>query len=155
MKMRVRTRADSKKGRGDFAGDKPTVLTLLRRSDRYVRFLVCKNLEDADEDIAEHGDGSVILCATDYSIYDGIDDKEGVDGHLAVTHSDTYVIGDAHTNTCENRHSFLRQWPAKFRGVSKHHLQKYLDFLALNSTHRQTGSRNCCVTMYRDQRRIL
>jgi len=42
-----------------------------------------------------------------------------VDGHLAVvTHSETYVIGDAHTNTCENRHSFLRQWLAKFRGVS-------------------------------------
>ncbi len=41
---------------------------------------------------------------------------------VAVTHSDTYVIGDAHTNTCENCHSFLRQWLAKFRGVSKHHL---------------------------------
>jgi len=25
----------------------------------------------------------------------------------------------------------LRQWLAKFRGVSKHHLQKYLGFLAL------------------------
>ena len=50
---------------------------------------------------------------------------------LAVTHSDTYVIGDAHTNTCENRHSFLRQWLAKFRGVSKHHLQKYLGFFGL------------------------
>jgi len=60
-----------------------------------------------------------------------IEEMEGVDGHLAVTHSDTYVIGDAHTNTCENRHSFLRQWLAKFRGVSKHHLQKYLDFLTL------------------------
>ena len=41
------------------------------------------------------------------------------------------VVGDAHTNTCENRHSFLRQWLAKFRGVSKHHLQKYLCLLAL------------------------
>jgi transposase-like protein len=28
-------------------------------------------------------------------------------------------------------HSFLRQWLAKFRGVSKHHLQKYLGFLGL------------------------
>ena len=88
-------------------------------------------MEDADEDIAEYGDGSVILCTDDYTIYDGIEDKEGVDGHLAVTHSDTYVIGDAHTNTCENRHSFLRNWLRRFRGVSKHHLQKYLDFLAL------------------------
>jgi transposase-like protein len=56
-----------------------------------------------------------------------IEDLEGVDGHLSVTHSDTSVIGDAHTTTCENRHSFLRQWLAKFRGVSKHHLQKYRD----------------------------
>jgi hypothetical protein len=54
--------------------------------------------------------------------------RGGGDGHLAVTHSDTYVIGDAHTDTCENRHSFLRQPLAKFRGVSKHHLQKYLNF---------------------------
>jgi transposase-like protein len=120
-----------KKGRGDFEGDKPPVLTLVRRSDGRVRFLVCEDLEDTDEDIAEYSDESVILCTDDYSIYDGIEDKEGVDGHLAVTHSDTYVIGDAHTNTCENRHSFLRQWLAMFRGVSKHHLQKYLNFLAL------------------------
>jgi len=38
---------------------------------------------------------------------------------------------ESEVNTCENRHSFLRQWLAKFRGVSKHHLQKYLNFLAL------------------------
>jgi len=106
-------------------------LTLVRRSDGQVRFLVCKNLENADEEIAAYGDGSVILCTDGYSIYEDIEEKEGVDGHLAVTHSDTYVIGDAHTNTCENRHSFLRQWLAKFRGVSKHHLQNYLNFLAL------------------------
>ncbi|WP_094192396.1 IS1595 family transposase [Haloparvum sedimenti] len=126
-----RSRGLKKKGRGRFESDKPPVLTLVRRSDGRVRFLVCKNLQGTDEDIAEYGDGSVILCTDDYSIYDGIENKEGVDGHLAVTHSDTYVIGDAHTNTCENRHSFLRQWLAKFRGVSKHHLQKYLNFLAL------------------------
>jgi len=65
-------------------------------------------LEDTDEDIAEYGDGSIILCTDSCSIYEHIDEKEGMDGHLAVTHSDTYVIGDAHTNTCENYHSFLR-----------------------------------------------
>ncbi|EMA54409.1 hypothetical protein C450_06260 [Halococcus salifodinae DSM 8989] len=82
-------------------------MTLVRRDDGRVRFLVREDLQDADEDIAEYGDGSVILCTDGYTIYDDIEDKEGVDGHLAVTHSDTYVIGDAHTNTCENRHSFL------------------------------------------------
>jgi len=94
-------------------------------------------LEDADENIAEYSDGTVILCRDGSSIYEDIEEKEGVDGHLTVTHSDTYVIGDAHTNTFENRHSFLRQWLAKFRGVSKHHLQKYLNFLALKLNSRE------------------
>ena len=106
-------------------------MTLVCRDDGRVRFLVCYDLQNADKDIAEYGDGSVILCTDGYIIYDDIEDKEGVDGHLAVTHSDTHVIGDGHTNTCENRHSFLCQWLAKFRGVSKRHLQKYLGFLGL------------------------
>ena len=107
------------------------MLTLVRHPHGRVRSLVCDDLQDVDEEIAEYGDGSVILCTDGYTVHDDIEDKEGVDGHLAVTHSDTYVIGDAHTNTCENRHSFLRQWLAKFRDISKHHLQKYLRFLAL------------------------
>ncbi len=28
---------------------------------------------------------------------------------LAVNHPETYVIGDAHVNTCENRHGFVGQ----------------------------------------------
>ena len=110
-----------------------------------------KDLQDADEYISEYSDGSVILCTDGYTIYEDIEEVEGVDGHLAVTHSDTYVIGDAHTNTCENRHSFLRQWLAEFRGVSKHHLQKYVGFLALklnslaeDGTSRRRRSRQEC-----------
>ena len=106
-------------------------MTLVRRSDGRVRFLVRENLQDADEEIAEYGDGSVILCTDQYDIYDGIEAHDGVDGHLAVNHSNHFVVGDAHTNSCENRHSFVRQWLGKFRRVSKHHLQGYLDFLAL------------------------
>lgn len=98
---------------------------------RTVEFLVRENLQDVDEEIAEKGDETVILCPDDYTIYDDIDEYDGTDAHLAITHDDTYVIGDAHVNSCENRHSFLRQWLAKFRGVSKHHLQGYLNFLAL------------------------
>ena len=100
----------------------PPVLTLVRYPDGRVQFLVRDDLKDAAKEIAEYGAGSVIRCTDRYDIYDDIEDEEGVDGHLAVTHSGTYMIGDAHVNTCENRHSFLRQWLAKFRGVSKHHL---------------------------------
>ena len=108
-------------------------MTLVRRSDGRVRFLVREDLEDIDEDIVEYGDEDdpAILCTDQYSIYDGIDEYDGIDAHLAITHDDTYVIGDAHVNSCENRHSFLRQWLAKFRGVSKDHHQGYLNFLAL------------------------
>jgi hypothetical protein len=84
-------------------------MTLVRRSDGRVQFGVRKNLGDADEDTAEYGDGSVILCPDEYTIYEGIDDEKQINAHLAITHHDTYVIGDAHVNTCENRHSFLRQ----------------------------------------------
>ena len=69
------------------------MLTVVRHPDGRFGFLVCKDLEDADEDIV---------------------------------HTETH-----HTNTCKNRHSFLRQWLAKFRGVWKHHLQRYLHFLEL------------------------
>ena len=64
------------KGRGDFDSDKPPVLSLVRRDDRRVRFLVCKNLQDADEGITEYGDGSVILCTEGYDIYDGTKELE-------------------------------------------------------------------------------
>ena len=110
-------------------------MTLVRRSDGRARYLVRETLQDVDEEIAELGDGSVILCTDDYTIYDDINEYDGIDAHLAITHDDTYVIGDAHVNSCENRHSFIRQWLARFRGVSKHYLQGYLDFLSL----RQNG----------------
>jgi len=35
---------------------------------------VRETLQDVDEEIAELGDGSVILCTDDYTIYDDIDE---------------------------------------------------------------------------------
>jgi hypothetical protein len=54
-------------------------LTLVRRDDGRVKFAVRNDLEDTDEDIAEYGDGSVILCIDDYTIYDGINEYEQID----------------------------------------------------------------------------
>ena len=106
-------------------------MILVRRSDGRVRFLVREDLRDVGEGIAEYGDESVTLCTDDYGIYNEIEDNDGIDGRLAIGHSETYVIGDAHVNMCENRHGFARQWLGKFRGVSKHYLRGYLDFLGL------------------------
>lgn len=98
----------SREGRGNFEGDKPSVLMLAGRSDRRVRFIIRKDMQEAGEGIAAYDDRSVTLCTDGYSIYGDIEQKEQVDDHLVVTHSDTSVIGDAHTNTHENRHSFFR-----------------------------------------------
>ena len=51
-----RVTVGSKKGRGTFESDKPPVVTLVRRSDGRVRFLVREDAEDVDEDIVEYGD---------------------------------------------------------------------------------------------------
>jgi transposase-like protein len=128
-----RVTVGSKNGRGTFESDKPPVVTLVRRSDGRVRFLVREDLEDVDEDIVEYGDEDdlAILCTDQYSISDGIDEHNEIDGHLAINQNEHYVVGDAHTNSCENRHSFLRNWLRRFRGVSKHHLQGYLNFFSL------------------------
>jgi hypothetical protein len=66
-----------KKGRGDFEGDKPLDLTFVRRSDGRVRFILYKDPQEADEEIAAYGDGSVILCTDGYSIYEDIEEKGG------------------------------------------------------------------------------
>ncbi len=118
-------------------------MTLVRRSDGQVRFLVRENLQSVDENIAECGNRNVILCTDDYRIYNEIDDFDAIDGHLAVNQSETYMIGDIHMNMCENRHGFVRQWLERFRDVSKHHLQRYLDFLDLQLNAAKDWFRNC------------
>jgi len=49
-----------------------------------------------------------------------------------------FARGDVHVNTCENRHSFLRPYMAKYRGVSVKYLQGYLDYLALILNYKNT-----------------
>ena len=67
-------------------------MTLVRRSDGRVRFLVRENLQDVGEEIAEYGDESVILYTDDYGIYNEIEDNDGIDGQMAVNHSETICL---------------------------------------------------------------
>jgi len=48
--------------------------------------LVRDDLEDVDENIVEYGDETVIICTDQYSIYDGIDEYDEIDGYLAINH---------------------------------------------------------------------
>jgi len=62
-----------------------------------------------------------------------------VKGHDFVNHSKReFARGDVHVNSCENRHSFLRSYMSKYRGVSFRWLQGYLDLLALKLNNKQT-----------------
>lgn len=88
LKRRVHRSAGSKKVRGIFDTFKPPVVTLIRWSDGRIRFLVQKNLQDVDEDIAQCGNGTVILCTDQYTIYDGINNYDKIDRHLAIKYDD-------------------------------------------------------------------
>ena len=62
-------------------------------------------MQAADEDVAAHASQNEILCTDQYGIYDDLDDRDGIDAHLAINHDDHFVLGDARVNHCENRHS--------------------------------------------------
>ena len=79
----------------------------------------------------------------------GVDEYDEIDGHLVINHEEHYVVGDAHTNSYENHHSFLRNWLQRFRGVSKHHLQGYLDFLNLTLNTDQWFEKILSTDFYR------
>jgi hypothetical protein len=66
--------------------------------------------------MVEYGDedGLAILCTDQYNIYDGIDESDEIDRHLAINHDDHYMVRDAYTNNCENCHSFLHNWLRRF-----------------------------------------
>lgn len=90
-----------------------------------------QNLQHVKTEIKNRATGEVVLNTDDYTIYKGITALDAVKEHHVVDHSKTYAKGDVHVNTCENRHSFVRSWLPKFRGVSKWYLQGYLDFFGL------------------------
>jgi len=63
-------------------------VTLVCRSDGGVEFLVRESPQDVDVEIADRADEMV--CTDDYTIYDDINEYDGIDAHLAITHEDMY-----------------------------------------------------------------
>lgn len=90
----------------------------------------------------------MILCTDQYGIYNEIDDRDGITAHLAINPDEHFVLGDAYVNHCENRHSSLRGWLRRFRGVSKHYLQQQLDFFALPGNDERWFSTTISADVY-------
>lgn len=81
-----------------------------------VRVLVYTTLQNADDDIAEYGDGSVICCIDDYTVYNEIK-KEWMDSYLTATTTPIPTLLAMLTQNCENR--ILLSLVAGEVGVSK------------------------------------
>lgn len=90
--------------------------------DGRVRVLVYRTLQNADDDIAEYGDGSVIFCIDDYTVCDEIK-KEWMDGYLAATTTPIPTLLVMFTQNCENR-ILLSLVAGEVEGCPKHHLQR-------------------------------
>jgi hypothetical protein len=122
-----------KKERGTFESDKPPVVTFVR-----------ENLADGDEDIVEYGDEDdpAILCTDQDSISDGTDESDEIDVHPVINHDEHYVVGDAHTNSCENRHSFLCNLVGKVPRRLKTPLTGLFELLQPHTQHRPVVREN-------------
>lgn len=127
-----RRRGLKKRGRGTYEKDKPPVMTFTERRGK-TRFFVKKNLskEETNNLLKSICEGKVVINTDEYSIYEGLNDLENVKEHKSVNHSKEYAKEGVHVNTAENRHGFLRTWLRKFRGISKHNIEKYLLFFEL------------------------
>jgi len=92
---------------------------------------VCENLQEADEDISEHGDGSVILCTDGYTIYEDIEETEGWTAIWpSPTPTPTSSVTPTQTLARTATVSFASGWQSSVasRSITS---KKYLRFLAL------------------------
>lgn len=115
------------------------MVTIVVRKTKKVKFTVFENLKNFHRKINKHLTGKVTAITDDYTIYNRLKELEKVEEYLTVKHSEgEYAKGEVHVNGCENRHSFVRSFLVKYRGVSKHRLQGYLNFLSLKLNERHT-----------------
>ncbi|WP_458188888.1 IS1595 family transposase [Haladaptatus sp. NG-WS-4] len=123
-----RSRGLSKRGRGTYAKDNPTVFTLVDRgSDQ--RYVV--PAKSADETtvrllLALSEEESLIVYTDGFRAYDPREDDENFHREAVIHGEGEYVDGDAHVNTCESHASLARRWLSPHRGVSKDKLTAYL-----------------------------
>jgi len=103
----------------------------VERGTRDTILVVEKNLskELIRQKIETHCEGPIKAFTDDYTIYTGLEEHPDVIEHHIINHSQKeYSDGETHVNTCENRHSLLRQYLRIFRGVSKKYLNRYVKF---------------------------
>jgi len=114
-------------GRGNRAGDKEAVLSLVERGGRVRSFHLPEVTAATLKPILEAQVNRASFLMTDEA-HRYVEIGMAFAGHEAVAHSmDEYVRGEAHTNTVENYYSILKRGiTGVYHHVSQEHLKRYL-----------------------------
>jgi len=108
---RLRSRGLSKRGRGSYTKDKPTVFTLVGRgSDQ--RYLI--PAKSADEPtvrflLGDREEESLTVYTDGFRAYNPPEEDENFQRKAVIHREGEYVDGDAHVNTCEIHASLARR----------------------------------------------
>jgi transposase-like protein len=98
------------------------------------------------EQIKAHVDPVARLITDELAAYKNLP-KHGYMLHDVVNHSETYVIGDIHTNNIENVWSIIKRGIyGVYRNVSKKYLQAYIDEYSFRFNYRNQN-RNMFYTL--------
>jgi len=123
-----RSRGLSKRGRGNYAEDKPPVFTLTDRGSDQRYAIPAKSADESTVrlllDTCE--EESLTVYTDGFRAYDPLEGDESYQREAVIHGEGEYVDGDAHVNTCESHASLVRRWLSPHRGVSKDKLTPYL-----------------------------
>ena len=132
----ARRRGLKKRGRGDWASDKPPVAAIVQRNGQ-LRVRVCRNLQQDTFRpwlLACLRRGATVYTDS-YAIYLFLT-QAGFQHHTVNHSAGEYARGQVHVNTTEGLWSLLRPYLRAFRGVSKVYLPLYVAVFAFIHQYR-------------------
>lgn len=126
-----RTRRLSRRGRGNFANDRPPVLGMVGRQSQQVRLQVIPDTAHATLDrlICQWTQTDTLVYSDAWQGYDDLTRAQAQVNHHKnewARDDDGDGIREVHTNRIEGLWTGLRALLRPFRGVSKHYLNGYV-----------------------------
>ena len=126
-----RSRRLSRRGRGNFANDRPPVLGMVGRESQQARFQVIPDTahETLDEWIVRWTQDTTTVYSDAWQGYDDLTRQQAQVNHHHhewARDDDGDGICEVHTNRIEGLWTGLRSLLRPFRGVSKHYLNGYV-----------------------------
>jgi len=126
-----RKRRLSRRGRGNFANDRPPVFGIVGRTSRQARFQVIPDTahRTLDKWIVHWTHGNTLVYSDAWQGYNDLTRKQAQVNHHHnewARDDDGDGIREVHTNRIEGLWTGLRSLLRPFRGISKHYLNGYV-----------------------------